>query len=193
MQNTMVGSALAAVNYSYNSKLSFSGPITGQSLGNAALVRMGIGTGADNGCGWIATYNALYLLGTPVPPANIVQYMDTNGGANIGGVFGVNPYAVYQYLDLMGYNTNITFYPAGLDKTIANSKSQMGILMYGFTNSNGNFNIHYVIVDYKNGQYVFYNLYQNDPSTRPVNSLDLYVKDNKDTPIALITINGKAT
>jgi hypothetical protein len=68
-------------------------------------IKMGFGFGHRNGCSWIAIYNAMKLLGTPVQPADIVYYIENHDPweALTRGLFGCTDLAIYNYFKDKGY------------------------------------------------------------------------------------------
>lgn len=50
-----------------------------------------------NGCGWIATYNALLLMGKRVKPSSIIKWYESNNGLILNGLFGTNPLSIAKY------------------------------------------------------------------------------------------------
>jgi len=108
-----------------------------------------------NGCGWVATYNALILLGTPRHPADIVNHFETSGGTVLGGVFGTYPYAIELYLKDLGYRVNHTLFPLlVIDIDEAIKTSGVGILAYAHTSA-----AHYVAIEYRKDidKFIVYN------------------------------------
>ena len=108
-----------------------------------------------NGCGWVATYNALILLGTPRHPADIVNHFETSGGTVLGGVFGTYPYAIEMYLKDLGYSVNHTLFPQlVIDIDEAIKASGAGILAYAHTSA-----AHYVAIEYRKDidKFIVYN------------------------------------
>ena len=148
-------------NYEHNLSIYFnmSTLIDDQNRRPANQVRMGSVEGMNegwyNGCGWVATYNALILLGDPVHPAEIVNYFETSGGAAFGGMFGTYPKAIEAYLRDLGFDVNHTLFPrtsTGIDDAIR--ASRVAIIAYAHTSA-----AHYVTIEYRDdiGKFVIYN------------------------------------
>jgi len=148
-------------NYEYNLSIYFnmSTLIDDQNRRPANQVRMGSVEGMNegwyNGCGWVATYNALILLGDPVHPADIVNYFETSGGAAFGGMFGTYPKAIEAYLRGLGFDVNHTLFPrssTGIDDAIR--ASRVAILAYAHMSA-----AHYITIEYRDdiGMFVIYN------------------------------------
>ena len=148
-------------NYEHNLSIYFNMRtlIDDQNRRPANQIRMGSVEGKNegwyNGCGWVATYNALILLGDPVHPAQIVRSFETSGGAVLGGVFGTYPKTIEAYLKDLGFDVNHTLFPrlsAGIDDAIR--ASRVCILAYAHTSA-----AHYITIEYREdiGKFVVYN------------------------------------
>jgi tetratricopeptide (TPR) repeat protein len=129
-------------NYDHNLAVSFDLKtlIDNQTRRPANQIRMGSTDGRNegwyNGCGWVAAYNALILLGEPQHPAEIVRYFETSGGTVFGGVFGTYPNAVYEYLKYLGYNADHVLFPQmtlNIDNAVKAARA--GILAYAHTSA----------------------------------------------------------
>lgn len=80
---------------------------------------------AVNGCGWIAVYNYLRLLHSPLPAKVIIRQMEH--GLLFRGKIGTNLFFLYGYLWYLGHPSllfpHFTF-------TIRRTHAKKGILMY---------------------------------------------------------------
>jgi len=148
-------------NYEHNLSINFDlrTLIDNQNQSPANQVRMGIRDGLNegwyNGCGWVATYNALIILGNPKHPADIVKHFEESGGIAFGGVFGTYPNAIEEYLRSFGYRVDHTAFPqvsTNIDEVIKNS--QVSILAYLHTSA-----AHYVTIVYREDidKFIVYN------------------------------------
>jgi len=148
-------------NYEFNLGIYFDMTtlIDNQNRRPANQVRMGANEGFNegwyNGCGWVATYNALILLGNPVHPAEIVRYFEASGGTVLGGIFGTYPNTIEAYLKGLGFNVNHTLFPqlsGGIDDAV--KASRVCILAYAHTSA-----AHYIAVEYREDidKFVVYN------------------------------------
>ena len=63
--------------------------------------RLGLYGASWNGCGWIAAYNAMMILGNPRPPAEIIQHFDGAWGNIALGTFGVNPFVMIDFFSII--------------------------------------------------------------------------------------------
>jgi len=176
-------------NYEHNIKLSFDlkTPIDDQSKSSANQIKMGTSEGMNegwyNGCGWVAAYNALIILGNPQHPADIVKYFEESGGTVFDGVFGTYPNAIEDYLKSLGFTVNQTLFPGlrtNLDNTIKESK--VSILAYAHTTA-----AHYTAVEYRDdiNKFVVY----NDSSARN-RSVELGFQNETTTGAALDSISA---
>lgn len=120
-------------NLIYNSSLKFSGYIYGQANGNAAKARMGFWSGKTNGCGWIATYNALKILGKSVHPKNIIYFYEC-WGSILQGTFGILPDAVADYFRSQGKKVSmLNLTNSGIDKKSNLQKFCVMPIVQGYT------------------------------------------------------------
>jgi len=115
----------------------------------------GMNEGWYNGCGWVATYNALNILGDPKHPAEIVRYFEENRGTVFGGLFGTYPNAIEGYLKSLGYSVDHTIFPQitlNIDNEI--KASRVSILAYAHTSA-----AHYVTIVYNEeiDKFIVYN------------------------------------
>jgi len=148
-------------NYDHNRSIDFdmTAFIDDQRQWPANQVRMGATDGRNegwyNGCGWVAAFNALMLLGNPQHPADIVRHFETDGGMVFGGVLGTYPHAIERLFISMGYDVSHTLFPsATLNIDDAIRKSGTGILAYAHTRA-----AHFIMVEYReeDGRFIIYN------------------------------------
>ena len=147
-------------NYNYeNNRLYYTGTyITNQKTSIiSTIIRLGFFTGDYNGCGWIATYNALRFLGCKnIQPYNIVSFYDS-WGILLYGAFGILPDAVADYFRHLGYSNvdiKLCIGNSGIDRFIANHR--VAIVFY--IHSSGG---HYVMVYREKKQFYSYNMFSN--------------------------------
>lgn len=172
-------------NYDYNSNFKFNGYIIDQSTGNASLLKMGCGTGDYNGCGWIATYNALVALGNrKIQPKNIISFFEAYG-CILDGYFGVMPDAVALYFRILGY-TGVNEYDFPGNGSIDNIARNHRAIIIFFAHSNG---CHYIMVRYHNHSFYAYNVFAHNKKYYIYKSIskELFAKE-KYKAIAIIGI-----
>ena len=173
-------------NWLYNSTLKFSGYIYGQAKGNAAKARMGFRKGKDNGCGWIATYNALKILGKSIHPKHIIYFYEC-WGSILEGVFGVLPDAVADYFRVQGRKVSmLNLTNKGIDKKIKSSK--VSILCYAHSKG-----MHYIAIRWTGKNFEAFNVYNDSTTSKKYKSIEQFLKDgyNKKSykAISLIAIS----
>jgi tetratricopeptide (TPR) repeat protein len=148
-------------NFEHNSSIDFDlqTMIDNQNQRPANQIRMGTTEGMNegwyNGCGWIATHNALIILGNPKHPAEIVRYFEENGGTAFGGVFGTYPNAIAGYLRSLGFDVSHTLFPQlAMDIDDAIKSSRVSILAYAHTSA-----AHYIAIEYNEeiDKFIVYN------------------------------------
>jgi len=147
-------------NYAFNLGLSFdlSALIDDQNKSPANQVRMGTAENRNegwyNGCGWIAAYNALILLGNPKHPAEIVRDFETSGTV-MGGVYGTYPNAIVRYLSDCGHSAEHVLFPQ-VSVNIDNVIKAAGIAILGYAHTKA---AHYVTIEYRarDDAFVVYN------------------------------------
>ena len=169
-------------NWLYNSTLKFSGYIYGQAKGNAAKARMGLWRGETNGCGWIATYNALKILGKSIHPKHIIYFYEC-WGSILQGTFGVLPDAVADYFRAQGRKVSmLNLTNKGIDKKIKSSK--VSILCYAHSKG-----LHYVAIKWDGKNFQVYNItgYENSPQKE--SSIEKFLKKGSRKSVSLIAIS----
>ena len=169
-------------NYLYNKQLTYDPLITDQESGSAAVTRMGYREGSYNGCGWVATYNALRLLDDPKEPANIILHYESTGGTVARGEMGVYPQAVESYFEDSGYDVTNAYFPKNLDEAMGDAT--VGILMYKYDDS---MQMHYVAIGRVDGQLKAY----NDSADKPFKSIDAWLKVNRRKAMSFMTIRKR--
>ncbi|WP_306576091.1 RHS repeat-associated core domain-containing protein [Anaerotruncus massiliensis (ex Togo et al. 2019)] len=169
-------------NYLYNKQLTYDPLITDQESGSAAVTRMGYREGSYNGCGWVATYNALRLLDDPKEPANIILHYESTGGTVARGEMGVYPQAVESYFEDAGYDVTNAYFPKNLDEAMGDAT--VGILMYKYS---GSMQMHYVAIGRVDGQLQAY----NDSADDPFKSIDAWLKKHRRTAMSFMTIRKR--
>lgn len=116
---------LADVNYALNRSVAGFGPgimIHRQGNDPAANLRVGITTVGKTGCGMVAAYNAVQLMGDYQHPADIIYALDKRGGLRALGLIGYNARAITSYLNELGYDATYRISkPASYDALIMDS------------------------------------------------------------------------
>ena len=55
----------------------------------------------DTGCGFIASYNVGKFFGRVVDLPSVVYWYEQNSGLTMGGIIGVNPYKIEEFVKLL--------------------------------------------------------------------------------------------
>ena len=195
-------------NYEHNSGISFdlTTLIENQNRSPANQVRMGTREGMNegwyNGCGWVAVYNALILLGNPKHPAEIVMYFETTGGTVFGGVFGTYPNAIESYLASLGYNVKHTLFPK-LTVNIDDVARASRVIILAYAHKSA---AHYATVEYREDidKFIVYNDgfararsanfgFQNETAAgAAIDSISAFISETSDIlfSFSLIAVNG---
>jgi len=148
-------------NYEHNLSLFFDlfTLIDDQSSSPANQIRLGSRDGLNegwyNGCGWVAAYNALIMLQSPLHPAEIVLHFEDSGGTVLDGVFGTFPHAVERLFIDLGHDVTHSLFPlrsGNIDDSIR--ASTVSILAYSHTRA-----AHFIAVQYResDGRFVVLN------------------------------------
>jgi hypothetical protein len=158
-----------------NSCLSKDGYIINQ--GKLKAIQYGKYTSDYNGCGWIATYNAVKLMGEKEEVENIISYL--NHYTIVKGKFGTNPIGIKKYLKKKKFKLKSTF---RINKFNDYAKhSYEGIVLYLWNGS-----CHYVAFQKSGEQYRFLNeIYGKEDDIRTMKD---FIKDAGVNIAYLITI-----
>lgn len=152
--------------------------------------RYGFRTSAATGCGWIATYNALRLMGYRAEPEKLIRYYERqlplihgNAGTQIlgpalfflGKGFPVETLSVWERFDE------------------AAKKADVCILFYYWRNK-WKFGAHFVTVQYQDGRFTGYNTFRTSEGPDDYGeSLEGFLRKQKYFGPVLITIRNKRT
>ena len=123
--------------------------------------RYGFRTSAATGCGWIACYNALKLMGYSSEPEALIRYFERQLPL-IHGNFGTTILAPAILLKQMGFSVRVIAKRTELDESAR--KADVNILFYRWRKG-VKFGAHFVTVQWKDGRFVGYNTFTN--STGP--------------------------
>ena len=151
--------------------------------------RYGLRSSAAVGCGWIATYNALRLMGWRAKPEELIRYYEwqlplVHGNA---GTMILGPAVCMRQ---MGFPVKVTARRKDFDGLAR--ESDVCILFYHWRRKL-KLGAHFVAVEYRDGRFVGYNTYTN--STGPDHygdSLDGFLKRKGYFGAVLIGIKNKA-
>lgn len=166
----------------HNQSLKVDGYIYNQSQGIAAQYKFGFFRSDHNGCGWIATYNALIMLDDPQTPDKIISYYEKRGALFWGGA-GINPTAVAGYFRSRGYTVKVSYNTSNFDKQ---AKSNTANILF-YWHSEG---AHNIAVQWDGRRFVGYNITSWDSDPIPLGtSLAAWLKTNGFTGPMLTSIS----
>lgn len=149
--------------------------------------RYGLRSSAATGCGWIATYNALQLLGKPACPEKLIRYYERQLPL-IHGNAGTTLPAPLIYFRQHGFNAKLVIRRGDFDEAVKNA--EVCILFYRWRKK-WKLGAHFVALQHTPEGFVGYNTFRN--STGPDHygpSLEAFLQKQKFFGAALITIQG---
>ena len=152
----------------YNKKFNFSGFIYGQKNGAASKLKFGNYYSSYNGCGWVATYNALLILNKKIHPACIIRFYETRFSF-VNGLSGIRINAVVSYFKKAGYKVSKLYNSKRFDNNA--KKASVSILWYS-----NKWSAHYVAIKWegKGNKFIVYNeSCTNTTSTKYKSILDI--------------------
>ena len=119
--------------------------------------RYGFRSSAATGCGWIAVYNALVLMGYEANPEQLIRYFKRQLPL-IHGNFGTMVPGPAIYFKMRGFNVKMAFRRKKFDEVA--SESDVSILFY-YWRDKWKFGAHFTTVQHLDGKFVGYNTYNN--------------------------------
>lgn len=125
------------------------------------VYRYGLRASADTGCGWIAVYNALSLLGYGVDKKALIRYFERQLPL-VHGNAGTSFWGPAQYFHRWGFPVKVVADRGKFDE--AAREGDVCVLFYRWRKG-VKLGAHFVAVQYSDGQFTGYNTYAN--STGP--------------------------
>ena len=150
--------------------------------------RYGLRSSAATGCGWIATHNALRLLGYETDIPELIHYYAWQL-PGIHGNAGTSFWGPAVLLRQWGFPVTLTFAPGKMDEAAA--RSDVSILFYHWRRGM-KLGAHFVALQHTGRGYVGYNTFRN--STGPDlygHSLEAFLQKQKFFGCVLIGIKDK--
>ncbi len=150
--------------------------------------RYGLRSSAAVGCGWIATYNALRLMGYRAKPEDLIRYYEWqlplvhgNGGTSFWG-----PALRFRQ---WGFPVRMTSDRKQFDALV--KESDVCILFFRWR-SGWKLGAHFVALEYRDGSFVGYNTYRNSKGPDDYgDSLDEFLKKKQYFGAVLTAIRKK--
>lgn len=150
--------------------------------------RYGLRSSAATGCGWIATYNALRLMGYRVKPEELIAYYERQLPL-IHGNAGTSILGPAVCLKQMGFPTKVVAERKQFDQ--AAKEADVCILFYRWTKK-WKYGAHFVAVEYENGKFVGYNTFRNSVGPDEYGeSLESFLKEKKFFGAVLMAVHNK--
>ena len=150
--------------------------------------RYGLRASSATGCGWIAAYNALCLLGCRPKAEPIIRWFERHVPL-INGNLGTFVLTPVQFFRKLGFFVRVTAKRSAFDE--AARESEACLLFYRW-HKGLKFGAHFVALQYRDGRFYGYNTYKN--STDPDDyggSLEKFLQKRKYIVPILITVDRK--
>ena len=119
--------------------------------------RYGLRTSAATGCGWIATYNALRLLGKPACPKELIRYYERQLPL-LHGNTGTSFWGPLLYFRQAGYRAEFVVKPERFDD--AGKNADVCILFFRW-HKKWKLGAHFVCLRHTEHGFIGYNTYSN--------------------------------
>ena len=147
-----------------------------------------LGNTADNGCGWVATYNIMATYDGDTTKESVISGLTIKQAPFFFGLLGAKPFGIRQYLADYFEETKIYFFSASKWEDYA--KDCDGVIVLYASLKSGIF--HYVAgVADEEGKFRFYNTnYASYASPISVGDYVSIITKNDRLPIAFITVKG---
>ncbi|MBQ7894944.1 MAG: hypothetical protein IJ364_00105 [Oscillospiraceae bacterium] len=150
--------------------------------------RYGFRASAATGCGWIAAYNALRLMGYYIQPEKLIKSYEHHLPL-LNGPFGTFILEPASFFKKRGFPVKISARQRRFDEIV--KANDVGILFY-YWRRKFKLGAHFVTVQYKDGRFIGYNTFKN--SVGPDNygiSLESFLKKQKFFFPVLMAIKDK--
>ena len=150
--------------------------------------RYGLRSSAATGCGWIATYNALRLMGYRAEPENLIRMYEWmlplihgNGGTAI-----LAPALAFHR---WGFPVRVVADRKKFDEA---AKQSDAVIVFYYWRRKWKLGAHFVTVHHKDGGFVGYNTYNNSRGPDDwTESIDSFLNEKKYFASVLICIRDK--
>ena len=150
--------------------------------------RYGFRTSADTGCGWIATYNALRLMGYRAEPESLIRMYEKMLPL-VHGNAGTTAFAPALCFKKWGFPVEVSILPGKYDELA--KEADVCILFYHWKRK-WKLGAHFVTLHHTDTGFVGYNTYTNSKGPdRYGDSLEQWLKQRGYFGTALICIRDK--
>ncbi len=117
--------------------------------------RYGLRASADTGCGWIATYNALCLLGCRAEPEDLIHYYERILPL-VHGNFGTTFWAPAQFFHRHGFQVEMCFRQDRFDGL---AKGADACILFYRWRRKWRLGAHFAALSYRDGRFLGYNTF----------------------------------
>ena len=150
--------------------------------------RYGLRTSAATGCGWIATYNALRLMGYRADPEKLIRMYERMFPI-VHGNAGTAILAPALAFKNWGFPVRIVSDPGKYDQE---AKESDAVIIFYYWRKKWKLGAHFVTVHHKDGRFVGYNTYSNSKGPDDwTESIEGFLKKRKYFGTVLICIRDK--
>ncbi len=150
--------------------------------------RYGLRSSAATGCGWIATYNALRLMGYQVDVEKLIRYFTWQIPV-INGNMGTFLFGPAIFFRQKGFQVRLTASRKKFDDLVKDS--DVCVLFY-YWHRKFKFGAHFVTVRHQDGKFVGYNTYSNSIGPDVYGeSLETFLKKHRYHFPVLISVKDK--
>ena len=150
--------------------------------------RYGLRSSAATGCGWIATYNALKLLGYDADPEKLIRYYEWQFPL-LNGNFGTLLFGPAIFFWRKHFRVKMVFRRRKFDSTVKNNEV---CILYYYWRQKFRIGSHFVTVRFQDGRYQGYNTCRNSSGPDDYGeSLEDFLKGRKYFFTVLIAIRDK--
>lgn len=143
-------------NLAHNRRFAVSGLVNGQGLPPVKDMRYGVTDVARAGCGVIAVYNALWLLGRPHRLDEVIAWGERKA-AVLFGLLGTLPWKAKRLFRRLGCTVTTVTDPSQFDRRARGAD----VCLFTYWNQKGSIRrgMHTVCLQYRSGGFDVYNLF----------------------------------
>ena len=150
--------------------------------------RYGLRTSAATGCGWVATYNALRLMGYRAEPENLIRMYEKMLPL-VHGNAGTSTLAPALVFKRWGFPVKVVFDRKKFDEA---AKGSDACIVFYYWRSKWKLGAHFVTVRHTDRGFVGYNTYRNSKGPDSwTDSMEGFLKKKKYFGAVLICIRDK--
>ena len=150
--------------------------------------RYGFRASAATGCGWIAAYNALRLMGYYIQPEKLIRSYERHLPL-LNGPFGTFILEPFFFFKTRGFKVRLSAKQRDFDEL---AKSADACIMFYYWRRKFKMGAHFVSLQYKDGAFVGYNTFSNSKAADNYGiSLESFLKKQRYFFPVLMAIKDK--